>query len=120
MKSKRKYRSGFEERVAKSNPEAEHEPSEPKVTYSMCKRYIPDFVLSNGVIVEAKGYFESKDRTKMLLVKKQNPGLDIRLLFQRANNRLTKSVNSLMYWQWAERHNFPWSEGETIPKEWYD
>lgn len=119
LKSKRKYRSGFEERVAKNEPEAAHEPSEPRVSYTLTKRYIPDFVLPNGVIVEAKGYFESKDRTKMLLVKKQNPNLDIRFLFQKANNRLTKSSNSKMYWQWCEQHGFDWSEGEHIPKDWY-
>jgi len=120
MKSpKRKYRSGYEERVALANPKAEHEPSEPIVKYTQTKRYIPDFVLSNGVIVEAKGYFESKDRTKMVAVKKQNPCLDIRFLFQKANNRLTKSPNSRMYWQWCEDNGFLWSEGTTIPEEWY-
>lgn len=120
MKSKRKYRSGYEERVAKANPDAEHEPSEPIVRYILTKRYIPDFVLPNGVIVEAKGYFEPKDRTKMIAVKKQNPDLDLRILFQDANKRLTKSHNSKMYWQWAEQHGFPWDEGTAIPKDWYE
>lgn len=120
MKPKRQYRSGYEGRVAANEPDAEHEPSEPKIYYQLTKRYIPDFVLPNGIIVEAKGWFDSKDRTKMVAIKKQNPHLDIRFLFQRANNQLTKSKNSLMYWQWCEKHGFPWSEGETIPKEWYE
>ena len=116
---KARYRSGYEERVAKANPDAEHEPKEPTVRYVLTKRYIPDFVLPNGVIVEAKGFFEPKDRTKMIQVKKQNPNLDIRMLFQDANKRLTKSNNSKMYWQWCEQHGFLWEEGTTIPEEWY-
>jgi len=121
MKSpKKRYRSGYEERVALANPEAAHEPSEPVVKYTLTKRYIPDFVLDNGIIVEAKGYFESKDRTKMIAVKRQNPHLDIRFLFQKANNRITKSSNSRMYWQWCEDNGFPWSEGTAIPREWFD
>ncbi len=120
MKSKRKYRSGFEARVAENEPDALHEPSEPKLYYSLRKRYIPDFVLPNGVIVETKGYFESKDRTKMLAVRKQNPGYDIRFLFQNCNVRLTKSPNSKTYADWADQHGFIWAHGTSIPKEWYD
>lgn len=117
---KQKFRSGYEQRVSGHNPLAAHEPSEPRIHYVLTKRYIPDFVLPNGVIVEAKGFFSSEDRTKMLLVKKQNPCIEIKFLFQRANNRLTKSPNSLMYWQWAEKHGFDWDEGEHIPESWYE
>lgn len=119
-KSKQKFRSGFEKRVGEANPLAIHEPSEPRINYTITKRYIPDFVLANGIVVEVKGYFTSEDRTKMLLVKKQNPNLHIKFLFQRANNHLTKSKNSRTYWQWCEDNNFEWAEGTTIPQEWYD
>lgn len=115
-----KFRSKFEKHVyeAAGRRKLDYEPSDSKILYTQTKRYIPDFVLPNGIVVEAKGYFTSKDRTKMLNVAKNNKHLDIRLVFQRANNRLTKSPNSLTYWQWAEKHGFPWAEGE-IPEKWW-
>jgi hypothetical protein len=85
------------------------------------KLYTPDFVLRSGarvIYVEAKGYFPSADRTKMLAVKASNPDLDIRLLFQRATNTLRKT-STTSYAAWAERHGFPWAEG-MIPRAWLD
>lgn len=55
----------------------------------------------------------------MLRVKKENPAADIRFVFQRANSRIGKSTSSLMYWEWAEKHSFIWSEG-FIPEEWFN
>ena len=116
-----KFRSKFEKRIWDALPSGSgvvYEPPDGKLHYTLPKRYIPDFVLPNGIVIEAKGYFTSADRTKMLRVQKENPGVDIRFLFMRANNRLTKSPNSRTYWQWAEQHGFQWKEGDTIPKEW--
>lgn len=120
-----KFRSKFEKRVWENVPTAvkrrvDYEPQSPRIDYNTPSRYIPDFALGNGVLVECKGYFDGRARGKMLRVKKQNKNLDIRFLFQRANNRITKSPNSLMYWEWAERHGFPWAEGDVIPEEWYN
>jgi len=119
------YRSGLEEDVCKQLEAmgVPYEYEKMKIKYikpASEHQYTPDIVLDNGIIVEAKGYFESKDRTKMVAVKKQNPHLDIRFLFQKANNRITKSSNSRMYWQWCEDNGFLWAEGTTIPKEWFD
>lgn len=118
-----KFRSKFEKELysnaRKRKKKLEYEPDNPRVTYTTSNRYIPDFVLPNGIIVEAKGYFKAKDRTKMLNVARNNPSLDIRFVFQRANNRLTKSPNSMMYWQWAEKHGFDWAEGY-IPDAWWE
>lgn len=117
-----KFRSKYEKRVYENGNKQRlaYEPQSPVIIYTTSSRYIPDFSLGNGVLVECKGYFDPKARAKMLAVKRQNRELDIRVLFQRANNRLTKSPNSLMYWQWCEKHGFPWAEGDVIPKEWYD
>jgi hypothetical protein len=52
--------------------------------------YNPDFKLPNGIRVETKGRFVLADRKKHLLVKEQNPNLDIRFVFQR-----TKSIKNL-------------------------
>ena len=118
-----KFRSKFEKRIWENGDGRcglVYEPKSPVISYHTTARYIPDFYLGNGVYVESKGYFNSRDRGKMLRVKAQNPELDIRMLFQRANNRITKSPNSLMYWEWAEKHGFPWAEGDVIPEEWYN
>lgn len=119
------FRSGFEKAVYEHATGHKHklefEPADAIVRYTKpakMARYIPDFRLPNGILVETKGRFPYADRNKMCLVRDANPELDIRIVFQRAGNRLTKSKNSMTYWEWAEKHNFRWSEG-TIPEEWW-
>jgi hypothetical protein len=80
------------------------------------KKYLIDFQLPNGIIVEAKGWFTSEDRTKSLLVREQNPGIDLRFVFQRASSRLRKG-SSTTYAEWCEKHGFLWAEG-TVPQRW--
>ncbi len=112
----RKFRSGFEQEVAeqafRSDRGATYESLKLPYTYY----YLPDVILSNDIIIEIKGYFSPDDRRKMLAVKKDNPDRDIRLVFQRADNRLKGSKTT--YWQWAERHGFGWAEGH-IPVSWF-
>lgn len=84
--------------------------------------YHPDFTVmgpdgSVAFLVEAKGRFLSEDRTKLLLVKQQNPGTDIRLLFYRPTDKLSKS-SATTYAGWCEKHGFPWAKGPNIPEEW--
>ena len=81
--------------------------------------YRPDFILDNGVIIEAKGFFAPMDRRKMLAVKKQHPDLDIRLCFQNAKDKISRAKRSITYGQWATRHGFKWASG-SIPQDWYD
>lgn len=121
-----RFRSGFEKRIYEQATglgyELAFEPEDAIVRYTKparTARYIPDFRLPNGILVESKGRLTQPDRAKMLLVAKDNPELDIRFVFQRANQRITKSRNSLTYWEWAEKHNFRWTEG-SIPEEWFN
>lgn len=117
-----KFRSGLEKKVYEDaltrGYKLDFEPLEPVIRYVVPSRYIPDFLLPNGIFIEAKGWLRPSDRAKMARVRLENPSLDIRFIFQRANSRVGKSPNSLMYWQWAEKHDFPWAEG-TIPEEWF-
>ena len=92
-----------------------YEPADGHLPYVLY--YIPDFVLPNGIIVEAKGFFPSEDRTKMLRVKKANPEVDIRFVFQR-DNKLDKRSKTT-YTQWAKRHGFLAVVGEDIPEAWF-
>jgi len=114
------YRSMFEVAVVKAAEEEglplEYEPF--KIPYEMHLTYLPDAVLPNGILIEFKGRMDEKARRKMLAVKHCNPNLDIRIIFQRANTKITKARKSKMYWQWAEANGFQWSEG-TIPLSWW-
>lgn len=84
--------------------------------YSIDHQYKPDFILGNGIIIEAKGEFRPADRRKMLAVKRAHPDLDIRFVFQNANNKLNKKSKTT-YAKWAERNGFPWAHN-VIPDEW--
>lgn len=118
-----KFRSGFEQRVydeaVGQGFKLDFEPKEPIIRYVVPARYIPDFVLPNGIFIECKGWLRPRDRAKMARVRKENPGLDIRFVFQRANSRVGKSKTSMTYAAWAERYGFPWAEG-SIPEEWFN
>jgi hypothetical protein len=82
------------------------------------RKYTPDIVLENKIIIEVKGKLDADDRKKMLLVKEQHPEYDIRFLFMR-DNKLTKSSKTL-YSTWAAKHGFPYavSEDGLIPEDW--
>ncbi|MFZ9655740.1 MAG: hypothetical protein ACO29V_08845 [Limnohabitans sp.] len=116
-----KYRSKFEVAVAASlNKRGLGFGYEDQaLPYRIEAVYKPDFCLPNGVLVETKGHFSPEDRRKMLAVKQAHPALDIRLCFQNAKVKLSRAPKSLAYWQWAERHGFPWCEGH-IPTAWFN
>ncbi|HAT67283.1 MAG TPA: endonuclease I [Flavobacteriaceae bacterium] len=85
--------------------------------YVISKHYTPDFfLLDYGFFIEYKGYFNSIDRKKHLLIKQQHPNIDLRFVFQNSNNKLNKKSNTT-YGDWCDRHYFLWAEGG-IPKKW--
>lgn len=118
-----KFRSGFEkniyEQAISNGRQLDYEPSEPIIRYVVPSRYLPDFRLPNNIFIEAKGWFRPRDRAKMARVRKENPDLDIRFVFQRANTRTGKSPTSLTYAQWADKYGFKWAE-LNIPEEWFN
>ena len=114
-----KFRSKFEEDIFKaakrSRKKVEFEPF--FVSYLIKGSYLPDFVLPNGIIVEAKGYLDAAACRKMKAVKASNPHLDIRFVFQNANGKRNRRAK-LKNWEWAEKHGFKYAEG-TIPLDWW-
>ena len=54
---------------------------------------------------------------EMLLVREQNPDLDIRLVFSNANQRLYKGSKTT-YGMWADKHDFVWAN-KWIPEPWF-
>lgn len=79
-------------------------------------RYLADFLLGNGIIIETKGIFDAQDRKKHLYIQDQYPILDIRFVFMNSNNRLSKSSKTT-YAAWAEAHGFLWAD-KLIPDAW--
>lgn len=114
------YRSGFEEEIARQaeedSIEAEYEPKDGIIVWQpKPSKYLPDFRLKNGLLIEAKGRLTQKDRTKLLRIKEQHPDIDIRLIFQ-YDNKLT-TASKTRYSEWATKHGFTWAM-KKIPVEW--
>ena len=117
-----KYRSDYELQVAKylAEHEVAFEYEAHKISYQPKPRiYTPDFYLpEQDIYVEAKGFFSPADRQKMLLIVKQNPFLDIRMLFLRASNKLNRSSKTT-YGTWCDKNGILWADGQ-IPLEWLE
>ena len=119
------YRSGLESRIADQIKEAglsvDYETD--VLTFhwpQRMARYTPDFKLPKPdggfFFLEVKGRWQTADRQKMLLVRQQNPDHDIRMLFQRGNNRLYKGSRTT-YGDWCDLHGILWCE-KSIPADW--
>ena len=113
-----KYRSGFEQTLAnqlqRSGVAFEYETI--KLEYQKIATYTPDFILPNGIIIEAKGVWTVEDRTKHVLIRQQHPHLDIRLVFMNAHNKIRKGSNTT-YARWCEKKNILYANKQ-IPKSW--
>ena len=114
-----KFRSKLEERIATLLQElgVSYEYESTRVPYTIQHFYNPDFILPNYVHLEAKGYWDAADRRKILAVKKENPDLDLRMVFQSPFNTISKRSKTT-YAQWCEKHNIPWCAFHTIPIDW--
>lgn len=115
------YRSGLEEAVGDQLSTAgvtvEYETLKVHFTPPIKVRsYTPDFVLPNGIIVETKGRFLTDDRQKHKHIKAQHPDLDIRFVFSRASQRLSKG-SPTTYSAWCLQYGFDWAEG-LVPHAW--
>ena len=114
-----KFRSGLEEQIAKllTGLGVTYEYESCKVPYIIQHHYHPDFILPNHVYLEAKGYWSVTDRRKIAAVKKDNPDLDIRMVFQSPYNKISKRSKTT-YAQWCDRHDIPWTHFHDIPLDW--
>jgi len=118
------YRSGLERRIARSLGETDQAFRYeslviPYTPPPQKKRYTPDFVFPNGVVVEAKGRLTTANRRKLKHVKARYPDLDIRLVFGRATNTISKKSDTT-YAMWCDRYGFPWADDGIIPSAWLD
>ncbi len=114
-----KFRSKLEEKVAILLQELgiTYEYESTKVPYIIQHHYTPDFVLPNYTYLETKGYWDAADRRKILAVKKANPDIDLRMVFQAPYNKINKKSKTT-YAMWCEKHAIPWTSYHNIPIEW--
>jgi hypothetical protein len=115
------FRSGLEEKIA-SELKAAGVPvrfEELVIEYhkpARTAKYMPDFVLPNGIIVETKGRFVTADRQKHNLIHEQKPELDIRFVFSNSRQRISKKSNTT-YAMWCDRYGFQYAD-KSIPLAW--
>lgn len=115
------YRSGLEETTADylTSLGISYQYEEVVITYTepeKTRKYTPDFVLPNGVIIETKGRFVTADRQKHIQIKTQHPHLDIRFVFSRSKSPISKTSKTT-YANWCDKHGFMYAD-KVIPKEW--
>jgi hypothetical protein len=114
------YRSGLEQKLAtylsQLNIKYAYESIKIEWEDLAYRTYTPDFILTNGIIVETKGMFTAMDRRKHLAIKKQHPKLDIRFIFENSRRKLRKGAKST-YAQWCDRYGFEY-DNRVIPETW--
>lgn len=115
------HRSGLEDTLAEELLEAgvpfgyESE----KIAYrkpAKDAKYTPDFILPNGIIIEGKGRFLTADRQKHILIRDQQPHLDIRFVFSRSAAKISKTSKTT-YAAWCIKNGFLYAD-QHIPKAW--
>jgi len=117
------FKSGLEENISiqieSKGIKVEYESE--KVAYTIPASqhtYNPDFKLPNGIFVETKGRFVAADRKKHLLVKAQNPTLDIRFVFSNSKNKITKTSKTT-YGDWCDKNGIKYAD-KVIPDSWFE
>jgi hypothetical protein len=86
------------------------------------QRYTPDFkvTLADGSVqyYEAKGKMTGDTRKKLASVVRCNPDKDLKLIFERAGNKL-QAGGKMTYGTWCDKLGVPWNE-KTPKESWYD
>ena len=116
------YRSGFEHKVSDQLKENKIKFGYETTVIDYIKpqtnhTYTIDFTLPNGILVETKGRWVIEDRKKHLLIKKQHPELDIRIVFMSGNTKIRKGSKTT-YGMFCDKHDIKWAEKE-IPISWF-
>ena len=124
------FRSGLEKRVSEelAATSCGFTYEEEKIDYlrpaRQCK-YTPDFIINTRpdgtprakpLIIETKGRFLTDDRQKHILIRDQQPDMDIRFVFSNSRQRISKTSKT-SYAMWCQKHNFLFAD-YSIPEEW--
>ena len=87
------------------------------------KTYTPDFIIKRKdkttLLVEYKEFLDSRSKRVLRYATKQNPDLDIRILFgPRCSKKKIRKGSKTTYAEWADKYKIPHAEGRIVPKEW--
>ena len=126
LKSQRDYDSGLELKIMENlegrgytlpkNPVSKSKGV--SFPYVLPERsYYPDWVIGAKRVIEAKGIFDRDERLKLLAVKEQHPGLDVRMVFSNPKAPINKGSKTT-YADWCDKNGVPWCKGPHIPDEW--
>jgi len=80
------------------------------------RKYTPDIVLENGIVVEIKGRWVTADRQKIALVKQQYPEMDLRMVFSNSKAKISKASKTT-YADYCTKLGIPFAD-KMIPDEW--
>lgn len=116
------FRSGLEEKVAAQLESVGIDPKFEtlKLPFEEHKKrtYTPDFPVSNSIIIETKGRFQTADRMKMLEVQRQYPDIDFRFVFTNSKAKISKT-SVTTYARWCEKNGFKYAD-KLVPQEWIE
>ena len=117
LKTSKGFRNQFEEKLASFLEEKRvaYEYETLVLGYTLEGKYKPDFILPNGIIIEAKGFFRTSAQRALKAVRKAHPDLDIRLVFYDQYKKVQGS--NLRCYEWAVKYKFQFANKE-IPEEW--
>ena len=117
MRTSKGFRNQFEERLGSflDDKRVAYEYETLVLSYTLEGKYKPDFILPNGIIIEAKGFFRTNAQRTLRAVQKAHPKLDIRLVFYNQNQKVQGS--KLKCYEWAVKYKYKFANG-SIPEEW--
>lgn len=124
------YRNKFERDTGEylSGRSVEFSYESERIPYTVSGNYVPDFIVrkhdGSKLYIETKGNgrsFDGPARRKLLAVKKQNPELDIRIVFYSDGKCGPKRKDGTFMRQsdWAARHGFQFAI-KVIPESWLE
>lgn len=120
------YKSGLELKVSQQIQEAKYPLNYETETLNYVvperkAKYTPDFIFTkkNGetMYIETKGRWTAVDRKKMKHILESNPGIDLRLVFQNPNQRISKASKTT-YEAYANKLGIHHVAKKDIPEEW--
>ena len=117
------YRSGLELTLANQIKEAGLDVAYEATTLGFIepekkRKYTPDFILPNGIVIESKGRFMTADRKKHMLLQSQYPDMDLRFVFTNSKAKIYKGSDTT-YADWCMKHGFLFAD-KLIPSYWFE
>jgi hypothetical protein len=92
-----------------------------RVFYAIPYTYVTDFTLPEEVTVtgepiyvECKGWLRPEDKRKLLAIRTDNPGMDLRVLLYRGQDKQGTPTKDA---KWCNRNGFKWAH-RRVPDSW--